>query len=93
MICVNFAKRCLEGHKQFNPTVGMDLWFLRQHPVLHICRLSSEYSQGAVLQSKEAVNFSRAFLDKWIKGFGVPGIVFNGLRGEFQNDVVRTMAG
>ena len=76
----------------FNHTVGMDVWFLRQHPVLHVCCLFSRYSQGAVLQSKEAVNVSRAFLDKWIKYFGVPGIVLTDLGGEFENDVVRTMA-
>ena len=76
----------------FNHTIGTDVWFLRQHPVLHICCLFSRYSQGAVLQSKEAANVSRAFLDKWIKYFGVPGFVLTDLRGEFENDVVRTMA-
>ena len=76
----------------FNHTVGMDVWFLRQHPDLHICCLFSRYSQGAVPQSKEAVNVSRAFLDKWIKCFGVPGVVLTDLGGEFENDVIRTMA-
>ena len=76
----------------FNHTVGMDVWFLRQHPVLHICCLFSRYSQGAVLRSKEAVNVSRAFLDKWIKYFAVFGAVLTDLGGEFENDVIRTMA-
>ena len=76
----------------FNHTVGMDVWFLRQHPVLHVCCLFSRYLQGAVLQSKEAVKISRAFLDKWIKYFGVPGGVLTDLGGEFENDVVRTLA-
>ena len=76
----------------FNHTVGMDVWFLRQHPVLHICCLFTRYSQGAVLQSEEAVNVSRAFLDKWIQYFGVPGVVLTDLGGEFENDVIRTMA-
>ena len=76
----------------FKHTVGMDVWIPRQHPVLHICCLFSQYSQGAVLQSKEAVNVSRAFLDKWIKDFGVPGVVLTYLGGEFENDVVCTMA-
>ena len=76
----------------FNHTVGMDVWFLRQHPILHICCLFSRYSQGAVLQSKEAVNASRAFPDKWIKYFGVPGVVLTDLGGEFENDVIPTMA-
>ena len=76
----------------FNHTVGMDVWFLSQHPVFIICCLFSRYLQGAVLQSKEAVNISRAFPDKWIKYFGVPAVVLTDLRGKFENDVVRTMA-
>ena len=38
------------------------------------------------------MNVSRAFWDKWIKCFGVPGVVLTDLGGEFKNDVVRTMA-
>ena len=76
----------------FKHTVGMDVWFLRQHPVLHFCCLLSRYSQGAVLQSKEAVNVSRAFLDKWIKYFGVPGVVLTDLGAGFENEVIHAMA-
>ena len=38
------------------------------------------------------MNVSRAFPDKWIKYFGVPGVVLTDLGGEFENDVIRTMA-
>ena len=76
----------------FNHTVGTDVWFLSKHPVLPFSNLFSGYSQGAVLQTKEAVNDSRAFLDKWIKYFRALGVVHTAPRGEFQNDVVRTMA-
>ena len=38
------------------------------------------------------MNVSTAFLNKWSKYFGVPGIVFTDLGGEFENYVVRTMA-
>ena len=92
MICVNVARRCLGGHTQHYHTVGIDVWFLRQHPVLHICCLFSRYLQGAVLQSKEAVNVSRVFLDKWIKYFGVRAVVLSALGSEFQNDAIRTIA-
>ena len=44
------------------------------------------------MQSKEAVNVPRAFLDKWIKYFRVLGVVLTNPRGGFENDVVRTMA-
>ena len=38
------------------------------------------------------MNVSRAFLNEWIKCFGVPGVVLTDVGGEFENDVVRTMA-
>ena len=98
-ICMKFKQPSpkpvvsLPMSSEFNETVSVDLHELEKGTwYLHIIDLFTRFSAGSIVRTKQASEFVKQFMAKWISVHGAPRKLFSDNGGEFNNEEVRDMA-
>ena len=98
-ICITYKrtpptpKNCLPRAKSCNESVTVDLRMFKDGTyMLHMIDEFSRYSVGALVTTKKAQVFVKAFVINWARYFGYLLSLFFDNGGEFNSDLVREFA-